>query len=145
MGQEPEREELRTALRAEIPPIDAVVVVRGGPASLARLADHARRTHDAFVLDGRPVHGVSVFCALDDLGPASLEGLLQRFASYRVVHLPTVGQLQDAGFVLVPSFRRPHFTVLLEAGEESDLRVLSRVLGSGHPNPYHGLNDPRRS
>ena len=78
-----ERQELRPILRAESVPADGIVVVRGGPASLAKVLSHAQRTHDAFVLDGQPIWGISVFCALDDLGGASLDSLLRRFASYR--------------------------------------------------------------
>ncbi|MEJ7583582.1 MAG: hypothetical protein WKF43_05710 [Acidimicrobiales bacterium] len=139
-----DRQELRALLRPEFPPADAVVVVRGGPTSLVRLASHARRTHDAFVLDGGPVYGVSVFCALDDLGPASLEALLLRFASYRVVHLPTVGQLRAAGFELLASFNRPHFTVAVSSVDEPDLQDLVDALGAAQPNPYHGGARPRR-
>ncbi len=87
---EPTREELRPRLRTEPSPADTVVVVRGGPAKARQLTTHAERTHKAFQLDGVPLWGVSVFAALDDIGPASLDGLLQRLWSYRVVHLPTV-------------------------------------------------------
>ncbi len=82
-----------------------------GPTTLAKLAQHAQRTHDAYVLDGQTLWGVSVFCALDDIGPSSLTALLRRFASYRAVHLARAGQLRHEGFELLPSFRRPHFTV----------------------------------
>lgn len=139
-----DRQELRALLRPEVPPADAVVVVRGGPTSVVRLAGHARRTHDAFVLDGGPVYGVSVFCALDDLGPASLEALLLRFASYRVVHLPRVGQLRAAGFELLASFNRPHFTVMVASVDGVDLQALVDALGAAQPNPYHGGARPRR-
>ena len=81
-------EELRPYLRHERAPDDTTIVVRGGPDTLAKLAVHACRTHDAYVLDGEPLWGISVYCALDDVGPASLDGLPRRFASYRVVHLP---------------------------------------------------------
>src|SRR5688572_9275394 len=86
-------------------------------------AGRARWTGSASTLDGpatrtcstaSPCGVLSVSCALDDVGTASIDTLLQRFASYRVVHLPTVGQLVAARFDLLPSFRRPHFTVRLE-------------------------------
>lgn len=118
--------------------------MRGGPSSIERLRDHARRTHDAYVLDGNDFWGVSVFCALDDVGPGSLTGLLQRFGSYRVVHLPTVRRLVDAGFELLPSFRRPHFTIRLDADDGSTLARLLGALGPAEPNPYHGRKRPGR-
>lgn len=135
-------EDLRQHLREEAAPEDAVVVVRGGPSSLPNLRTHALRTQDAFVLDGQPLLGVSVFCALDDLGPASLDALLRRFGSYRVVHLPRAGQLLHAGFDLLPSFRRPHFTLRLETVD--DLPRLLDALGPAEPNPYHGRRPRRR-
>lgn len=129
--------ELRKHVRGEALPPETVVVVRGGPARLPRLAAHAERTHETYVLDGKPVWGISVFGALDDIGPASLNGILQRMSSYRVVHLPTVGQLLRDGFNLLPTFARPHFTVLLRDGGEPELARLSRALGTEQSNRYH--------
>lgn len=139
-----ERQELRQHLRDERVPDDSVVVVRGGPTTLAKLAGHAHRTHAAFVLDGQPLWGVSVFCALDDIGPSSLEGLLQRFSSYRAVHLPRAGELRDARFELLPSFGRPHFTVRLMGDGPEELSRLLDGLGAAQPNPYHGHRPRRR-
>jgi hypothetical protein len=142
MAGDTERQELRPSLRNEAAPDDGIVVLRGGPSSVEKLLTHARRTRDAFVLDGNPLWGISVFCALDDIGPASLDPLLRRFASYRVVHLPRVGQLQDGGFDLLPTFKRPHFTVRLQSPDEVP-RLLS-ALGNAEPNPYHGRRPGRR-
>lgn len=141
----PARQDFRPLLREEAPPSDGVLVVRGGPSSIERLLDHAQRTHDAYTFDGEPLWGVSVFCALDDVGPASLDALLRRFGSYRVVHLPTVGGVVDAGFDLLPSFRRPHFTVRLTDAEPGTLTHLLDALGPARPNPYHGRKRPGRS
>lgn len=138
------REELRPLLRDERPPDDAVVVVRGGPTTIEKLVRHAGRTHDAFTLDGEPLWGVSVFCALDDVGPGSLDSLLSRFASYRVVHLPTAGAIRAAGFDLLPTFGRPHFTVQLPSGDLAPVADLLQALGPDEPNPYHGSTRPRR-
>jgi hypothetical protein len=132
-------DELRPHIRDERPPADAVVVLRGGPDTLEKLAGHARRTNSAYCLDGEPVWGVSVFAALDDVGPASLEALLtRRLVSYRLIHTPTVGTLAEAGFELLSTFRRPHFTLLLSSDAELDLRRLLNALGSPRVNPYHG-------
>lgn len=79
-------EDLRPRVREE-PRSDDIVVVRGGPDTLAKLAAHAQRTHRAFSLDGAPFWGVSVFCALDEIGPASLDTILVvKMANYRLVH-----------------------------------------------------------
>jgi hypothetical protein len=138
------REELRPYLRNEGPPDDTTVVVRGGPDTLAKLAVHARRTHDAYVLDGEPLWGISVYCALDDVGPASLDGLLRRFASYRAVHLPRASQLQHAGFPLLPSFGRPHYTIRLGGADQAGLTRLLNALGPAGANKYHRRERPGR-
>jgi hypothetical protein len=137
-------EELRPYLRDERPPDDATVVIRDGPDTLAKLAVHARRTHDAYVLDGEPLWGISVYCALDDVGPASLDGLLRRFASYRAVHLPRADQLRRAGFPLLPSFGRPHYTITLDGDDQAGLNRLLDALGPTEANKYHRRERPAR-
>lgn len=134
-------EELRPYLRDERPPDDATIVVRGGPDTLAKLAAHA---HDAYVLDGEPLWGISVYCALDDVGPGSLDGLLRRFASYRAVHLPRTGQLRRAGFPLLPSFGRPHYTIRLDGDDPAGLTRLLDALGPAEANKYHRRERPGR-
>ncbi|MHB8669509.1 MAG: hypothetical protein ACYDAD_02950 [Acidimicrobiales bacterium] len=139
-----ERRELRSLVRDERSPDHATIVVRGGPESTSRLQEHAERTNDHFTLDGEPAWGVSIFCALDDIGEASLPGLLSRFASYRVVHLPAVGQVRRAGFEILPTFGRPHFTVVLPDVGEATLGRLLDALGAAEPNPYYGGRRPTR-
>ena len=78
---------------------------------------------------------VSVFVALEPTGPASAEGILRgRLLSYPSVYLPTVGALRGAGFELLPTFRRPHFTVLMSGPELAP--VLFEALGELRDNPY---------
>jgi hypothetical protein len=141
-----DREDLRAHVRDEAPPTDAVAVLRGGADSLTKLEGHSRRTNAAYCLDGQPVWGVSVFAALDDIGPASLDGLLAaRLGSYRLVQMPTVSELAAAGFeFLLPTFGRPHFTLLLSSNSELELRKLLKALGSPQHNPYHGPRSRRR-
>ena len=62
-----------------------------------------------------------MLCALDDIGSSSLSALLQRFASYRAVHLARAGELRNEGFELLPSFGRPHFTVRLPSDHPDEL------------------------
>jgi hypothetical protein len=83
--------------------------------------------------------GCLSLCALDDIGPASLEGLLRRFWSYRTVHLPTAGRLLEAGFELLPSFARPHFTLRLIIANEAELDRLVAALGPEKSNRYHWI------
>jgi hypothetical protein len=140
-----ERDELRVHVRAELLDADRTVTLRGGPDNLDKLRRHARRTHRAFELDGAPVYGVSVFCALDDLGPASLDGLLSsRLVTYRWVHAPPAGQLTAAGFTLLATFARPHYTLLLSQATDDVLMRLEAALGPPSENPYHQRGRPGR-
>lgn len=90
------------------------------------------------MLDGQSVYGISVFCALDDIAPASLDGLLRtRLTTYRWVHTPTVQQLAEAGFTLLATFGRPHYTLVLGSIANDELEKLEVALGSPSENPYH--------
>ncbi len=140
--------DLRAHVRDEVAAPEAVVVVRGGPSSQQKIAAHAVRTARAFVLDGSPVPGISVFAAVDDLGPASLSGILAgKLSTYRTVHLTTIGAVQRAGFTLLPTFTRPHLTVLPVTHDR--VPMLLELLGPGEANPHYGetrgrLPRPRR-
>lgn len=98
---------------------------------------HARRTQQRWALDGEPLTGVSVFCALDSTGPASLDGLLRgRMRSYRVVHQVPVGRLLNGGFELVPTAGRPHYTVRMDSDDEGEAAKLLALLGTPRDNQY---------
>ncbi|MFN0026839.1 MAG: hypothetical protein ACKV2O_06585 [Acidimicrobiales bacterium] len=137
--------DLRDHVRGEPAPRTATIVLRGGPDTAAKIRLHAQRLRRAYSLDGGDVTGISVFGALDELGPASMEAILaQKLGSYRVIRRVTAGELIDAGFELLPTFLRPHFTLLLpdldRAGE------LLALLGPEQPNPRYGQRQrpPRR-
>lgn len=131
-------DELRPHVRDEPVSNSATVVVRGGPDSLDKLARHAARTNRAYELDGEPLWGVSVFLALDETGDASLDGILAgRMSSYRIVHMSSAARVLDAGFDLLPTFGRPHFTLVVPDTSHSTVESLAAALGPGAPNPYH--------
>ena len=132
------REELYPHLRDEPPAPSATVLVRGGPDTISLIRSHARRTHRLYCLDGAPLWGISVFGVLDQEGPASRDGLLAgRLVSYEQVHSPSVGVLVDAGFALLPSFRRPHFTIRIEDDSSAEAARLLDLLGPAEENPYN--------
>jgi hypothetical protein len=113
-------------LRAEPPLSEAAVLVRGGPDTREKLARHARRTARAWSLDGQPLLGISVFAVLD----IPLNDLLSaRFATYRMIHLPTAAALGDHGFDLLPTGLRPHYTVRLRRADGTELNELLDALG----------------
>ena len=92
--------------RAEDPPDDTLVVVRGGTLDAARLRRDATLTFRRF-----GEYGISVLAAPDD---AALDVLadttLQR---ERLLTLMRMGTLRAAGLEVRRPFRRPHFTVML--------------------------------
>jgi hypothetical protein len=110
------------------------MVVRGGRDTADKLRGHAHRTARAWSLDGRPLLGISVFAVLG----MSLDELLQRrFASFRMVYLPTVGQLDEHGFELLATGQRPHYTVRLRRADDPELQMLLAALGPARPNPQY--------
>jgi hypothetical protein len=135
--------DLRDFVRAEPAPRDATVLVRGGPDTPEKLTVHAERVRRRFVLDGEPVLGISVFAALDDIGQASLDGILSgKLATYRLVHLVALRVLVAAGFTILPTFHRPHMTVVLRSLDWIELLVVA--LGPTQSNPHYGEMVRRR-
>jgi hypothetical protein len=61
-----------------------------------------------------------------------------KLATYRVVHLASLRDLLDAGFAVLPTFGRPHMTVVLGAlvvaGDEDTPAVAAAVDLVEHPN-----------
>ncbi len=136
MGDFRDRIEQRGRLRDETVP--HVVVLRGGPDTVAKIVRHAHRTEQRWALDGMPLVGVSVFCALDPEGPASISGLLaDRMRSYLVVHRVPAAKLRAAGFELLPTGGRPHYTVRMMCGDEAGAAKLLAVLGPPRENRHH--------
>jgi hypothetical protein len=72
-------------------------------------------------------------------------GLLAgRLVTYEQVHTPIAEALLDAGFVLLDSFRRPHFTIrLIDDGPDEASRLLN-ALGRPIENPYNRAVRQRR-
>ncbi len=84
-----------------------------------------------------------MFAALDELGIDSREGILSvRLATYKLVHTVSAGDLVAAGFTVVPTFRRPHATVLLPSTD--DVPTLVDLLGSPQVNDKYADSRRRR-
>ena len=145
MADDSERDELRSQLRAEAAPGEAMVLLRGGPDTVSLLRSHARRTQRLYRLDGVPLFGISVFAALDAEGPASRDGLLAgRLVTYPLVHTVRVGTLAAAGFELLATFRRPHFTIRLATDSTAEASRLLEAMGHPEENPYNAEVQQRR-
>ncbi len=119
-------------LRAEQPAAETTLVVRGGRDTVDKLRVHAVRTARAWLLDGQPLLGISVFVVLG----MPLEVLLRRrFSSFRTIYLPTAGELGKDGFELLATAQRPRFTVRLERADDRELGKLLAAVGPARPNP----------
>ncbi len=88
------------------------------------------------MLDGEPVFGLSVFVAIDDVGPASERGILSgKLRTYPSIYRCTSADLIDRGLSLLPTFTRPHFTVVLP-----ELDAVDEVAAA----PGHAPSEPVR-
>jgi len=114
-------------LRGEHPPAASGVVVRGGEHGLD--ADILRRTAGRS-FDEYGFYGISVFVVIE----GTLEELcssLDEVRRYGQIRLSTVGQLHEAGFALLATWRRPHFDVVLP---DLDVRTMERFAGCFGPS-----------
>lgn len=75
-----------------------------------------------------------MFAAVDLCVPKLLR---QRFATFRTVHLTTVGEVCGQ-FELLPTGLRPHFTVRLARAGDDEIARLLAVFGPSRDNPGYG-------
>jgi len=95
-------------IRVEEQPPDDWLVVRGGPFQFLQTLAAGQRSMARF---GVPLLSVVVTAS------TRLSHELRRppLVRYRTVRVCTVQQLSHAGYVLLPTFRAPHFSVQLPA------------------------------
>jgi hypothetical protein len=127
--------EHRLPTRHELPPGDAIVVVRAGVLNDRSIEDAANRC-----LEGYGLLGISVEGAMD-LTVAERCRTSSRLRRYRQIRLSTFGRLRAAGFPLVATFDAPHYTVVLSDLSEVTVARLVRCFDDPIPNP--GLDHPR--
>lgn len=116
-------------LRDEEPPGEAVVIVRGGLSTSARVRESAA---DAF--DEYGIYAVSVFLTLDE----SVEELCRRepfLSRYRRVRRSTVARVRAAGFPLLPTLDRPHYDIVLPDLTDETLDRLDSSFDPPEANP----------
>ncbi len=114
--------------RRELLADDSLVVIRGGMLDAASLRADAGRTFRRF-----GERGISVLAAPtdDDLN------LLARTVLHRYEQLTvmTAGAIRGAGLELRPTFRRPHYTVMLP-DLDADVERLTSCENKQRVNPY---------
>jgi hypothetical protein len=108
---------------------DALVVVRGGA-----LDANTIRT-DAMAASARfGEYGISAFSAADE---AALDALARdRLAQFDILVLMTAGAIRRAGLELRPTFRSPHYTIML-AELDRDIASLVECENVRRTNPHH--------
>lgn len=116
------------ALRSELPPDDTTIVLRAGVMDAANVVRAAERTFALYALYGISVEGV-----LDTTVQEACRG--ERLVAYRRVRLSTFGRVREAGFALLATFDRPHFTLVLADLSELTLARLQRCFDDPIPNP----------
>ena len=127
-------EPIEPFLRAEKPPEDAVVVLRGGPIAIDKIVQHAVREAREYSYRSRPLYSVSVSLtidgwSLDDL----LAGPLVSRSTYAV---STVGVLRAARFELLATYDAPHYDLVLGSAGYDEASRLLLYFGEPQPNPY---------
>lgn len=116
------------SLRSEQPPDDARLVLRAGVMSSDSVRRAAERTFDLCA-----VHGISVEGVLDTTVQEACRS--ERVVGYWKVRLSTFGRVRGAGFALLATFDRPHFTLVLADLSELTLTRLDRCFDDPIPNP----------
>ncbi len=108
---------------------EALVVVRGGILDKASLRRDAALTFRRF-----GEYGISVLCAPDDASLDVIAGTTLQRAS--MLTLMRMGALRAAGLEVRPTFRRPHYTVMLPS-LDADLDRLLACDNVVRDNPHY--------
>lgn len=97
---------------------DALVVVRGGVMALDELRLDAERAHRRF-----GEYAISVLAGPDEEAIDELARTVLR--RHRLLTLMTAGAIRSAGLELRPTFRRPHYSVILPSLDDGLNRLMT--------------------
>jgi hypothetical protein len=112
----PTGQPIEPLIRADEPPADAVVVIRGGPIAVAKIVEHAHRQQAVFTYRGEPMIAISVDLTIEGW---TVERILrERMWSRSSYATTTVGELRAAGYELVATSSAPHYSVILPSASE---------------------------
>lgn len=132
------REAIERHVRAqEIQPAGTNVLLRGSPLTPEKFAEHANRTARAYTYLDEPRVGISVDVSRDAADTARLlKG--RRLSTRRRVARAPVEDVLGAGFVLLPTFGAPHYTVVVGHVPTATLEVLTALAARDViENPYY--------
>ncbi len=114
--------------RRERPPGDSLVLVRGGDLDEETLRRDALRTFRRFGAYGVSVLAAPTEAALDEVARTVL-------VRWNALVLIRAGTIRAAGLELRPTFRRPHYTVMLP-DLDRDVPRLARCQNELRKNPH---------
>ncbi len=115
-------------------PDDAVLLLRGGPVTVAKLVEHAARQQREFSLRGAPMASISV----DGTVAGWTEELIlrERMWSRSQFATATVAAVRAAGFEVLPTHRAPHFDIVLADASPAEAAKLIQVFGDAEDNLF---------
>lgn len=120
----------------ERPDPGASLVVRGRPLTVEGLLRNADATRCRYSLGGEPLAAVSAEVTADGWSlDAILAGPRMRTRS-RYATAPVL-TLLGAGFGLLATFARPHYSVVLPSYTDDTAQLLLDALGPVLPNPHY--------
>ena len=108
---------------------DTLVVVRGGLLEATTIRTDALAAAERFGVPGISVFAAPDHDALDDLAR-------EKLIRFEVLTIITVGALRSAGLEIIPTFRRPHLTILLP-DLDGDLKRLLACDNAIWHNDHH--------
>lgn len=141
------RRKLEEVARAGESADDLVLLLRGGPDTKEKILRHADRLEDVFTYRDGLARGISLFAAQCDLDAWSVLGTrMQSYPKYiRIPASAVVGR-----FVLIPTFAKPHWTLLLRTPDGSEvpenelIDELVAIMGEALDNPKWAKTQKRR-
>lgn len=129
-----ELEPIEGHLRAHDVGDDTLLLIRGGPLTVEKLVEHARRQAREFSLRGAPMASISV----DGLVAGwTVELVLrERMWSRSQFATATAGVVRGAGFEVLPTHNAPHFDIVLAEASDAEAARLLEIFGSPEDNPF---------
>ncbi len=135
------RQALETYLRNEAAPAGAHLLLRGSPLTADAFVRSSERAARAYTFGGSPCLGISVELSS---GSVETDQLLRgrRLSTRHHVARIRVADAVAAGFVMLPTFSAPHYTVLVGRTPGATVGALVELaLRDVLANPYY---EPRR-
>lgn len=129
-----ELEPIELHLRSDSLPDDAVLLLRGGPVTVEKLAERAARQVREFGWNQKAMASVSVDGTVAGWTAELL--LRERMWSRSQFATATVVQVRAAGFVVLPTHAAPHFDIVLGDASLAEAARLVAIFGTPEDNPF---------